>query len=264
MKKSNSWQTVHQWYDRSVGQKGQYYHEHVIIPNVLRLMKLNTTSSILDLGCGQGVLARYIPKHIPYWGIDTSIGLINSAKSRDRNPLHHYVLGDATTPLNQIPKTDFSNCVLILSLQNMQHGKGAIEQASKHLLYNGNCIIVLNHPCFRIPRQTGWGIDETNKLQYRKIFRYLSPLEIPITMHPGNSNSPSTWTYHNSLSTLCLWLSQYGFIIHSIEEWSSDKESVGRAGKMENRARSEIPLFMAIKATKLKVEKSKLKVEVKS
>jgi len=37
-------------------------------------------------------------------------------------------------------------------------------------------------------------------------------------------------------------------VIEKIEEWASDKDSVGKAAKMENRARAEIPLFMAIQA----------------
>jgi len=41
-------------------------------------------------------------------------------------------------------------------------------------------VIVLNHPCFRIPRQSGWGIDEKNKLQFRKVIKYMSPMEIPL------------------------------------------------------------------------------------
>jgi ubiquinone/menaquinone biosynthesis C-methylase UbiE len=248
-KHNTSWQQVHQWYDTSVGSKGNYFHEHVIIPKVITLLKLKSDSSILDLGCGQGILGRSVPKNIQYYGIDSSRSLIESAKLRDKNRIHYYMSGDVTEMLH-IEKGNFSHATLILSLQNMKNGKGAIEQASKHLLKNGNCIIVLNHPCFRIPRQTSWGIDEKNKLQYRKIFRYLSPIEIPITMHPGKEKSPVTWTYHHPLSTYSQWLFETGFEITKIEEWSSDKESVGRNGKMENRARSEIPLFLTIVAKK--------------
>jgi hypothetical protein len=45
-------------------------------------------------------------------------------------------------------------------------------------------------------------------------------------------------------------LKDAGFVIEEIEEWTSDKESEGRAGRMENRSRNEIPLFMAIGAIK--------------
>jgi hypothetical protein len=37
-----------------------------------------------------------------------------------------------------------------------------------------------------------------------------------------------------------------------MEEWTSDKVSVGKAAKGENRARAEFPLFMAIRAVKVR------------
>jgi hypothetical protein len=132
----------------------------------------------------------------------------------------------------------------------MENTNEAIKQVSTHLQIKGKFIIVLNHPCFRIPRQSGWGIEE-NKLQYRYINRYLSPLKIPITMHPGEKPSELTWSFHQPLSYYAKSLKNYGFVIDSIEEWISDKTSQGPAAKMENLARAEIPLFLAISAIRL-------------
>ena len=127
-----------------------------------------------------------------------------------------------------------------------------IEQTAKHLQLNGTFVIVLNHPAFRIPRQSSWGIDEQNKLQYRKINRYLSPLKIPITAHPGQKQSALTWSFHNPISYYISLLTHHGFVVDAFEEWASDKESQkGKTGKMENRSRAEIPLFLAIRARKL-------------
>ena len=70
-------------------------------------------------------------------------------------------------------------------------------------------------------------------------------------MHPGASSSPITWTYHFPISMYTTWLHDVGFVIEMIEEWTSDKTSIGKAGKMENRSRSEFPLFLAIRAKKI-------------
>jgi hypothetical protein len=37
-------------------------------------------------------------------------------------------------------------------------------------------------------------------------------------------------------------------VIDALEEWTSDKESEGKASRMENKARSEFPLFLALRA----------------
>lgn len=245
----SSWQGVSSWYSKSTEGKGHYYHEHVVIPNTLKLLNLNKNSKVLDLGCGSGVLGRSIPKEIKYTGIDLSDLLIKDARKQDRNMSHEYITIDATNSLSV--ENNYTHATLILSLQNMQNGLGAIKNASKHLIKGGILVIVLNHPVLRIPRQTSWEIDEKTKMQYRRIDRYLNPMQIPIKMNPSQFNSPTTWSYHYSISDYSKILDESGFVIELIEEWTSDKESKGKASKIENRARNEFPLFMAIKCRKV-------------
>lgn len=212
-------------------------------------MDLPEFGQVLDLGCGSGVLARELPKQIEYVGVDAAAALIEEARMVDDNPRHKYMVGDVTQPLSIEQK--FSHAAIILALQNMKAPLMAIENTSKHLSNDGTLVIVLNHPSFRIPRQSSWGIEEATKIQYRKVNKYMSPMEIPITAHPGQRQSPVTWSYHYPLSAYSEMLAKSGFVIEIIEEWTSDRESVGKAAKSENRAREEFPLFMAIKARKV-------------
>lgn len=247
-KRDTSWQKVAGWYKNIVRDDGHYYHQHVVIPSSLKLLNLAKDSSVLDVGCGQGVLTRYIPKDIEYYGIDNARLLIDAARVVDKNPHHQFFISDATKPFS-FEKKDFTYAILMLSLQNMEYPELVIKNISSYMRIGGKLLIVLNHPSFRIPRQSSWGIDEQNKLQFRRINRYLSPLKIPITAHPGRQQSALTWSFHHPLSDYSTYLYNAGFCIEKIEEWSSDKESVGKASKMENRSRAEIPLFMAILAT---------------
>ena len=139
---------------------------------------------------------------------------------------------------------------MILSLQNINNPVAVLANTSAVLAPKGKLIIVLNHPCFRIPRQTSWGIDSAKKLQYRRIDRYFSPLRIPIDVHPGKPSHKVVWDYHYSLSDYFQFLHQSGFTIELLEEWMSDKQSVGPTAKMENFARKEFPLFLTIVAIK--------------
>ncbi len=244
-----SWEKSSRWYNKLVGQQGHYFHEHVLIPKILPLLHLTETAKILDLGAGQGILARFLPKTIPYVGIDLSPSLIAQAKAQDHNTHHQYLVADATKPL-PVEQNSFTHVIFLLSLQNMEHAERAIQQASFALPSHGVLLIVLNHPCFRIPRQSGWGTSAENNLQYRYVNRYLSDLKIPIQMHPGQKKSQVTWSFHHALGTYVSYLYQNGFVIEQLEEWTSDKTSEGKQAKKENRARNEIPLFLAIKAVK--------------
>ncbi len=244
-----SWEKSSQWYNKLVGQQGHYFHEHVIIPKILTLLGLTESSKVLDIGSGQGVLARFLPKQVSYIGIDLSPTLIATAQRQDHNKHHQYLVADATKSL-PTPHQSFTHVIFLLSLQNIERADAAIQQASHALMAQGTLVVVLNHPCFRIPRQSGWGTNSENKLQYRYINRYLSDLQIPIQMHPGQDKSQLTWSFHHALSTYTSYLFHNGFLIEQLEEWTSDKHSEGKHAKKENRSRSEIPLFLALKAIK--------------
>jgi ubiquinone/menaquinone biosynthesis C-methylase UbiE len=246
---NTSWQPVHHWYDSAVGEQGHYYHQHVVIPGVLRLLNLDHSSHLVDLACGQGVLARHLPKQIQYLGLDSSSSLIKSAITQDKNPLHKYQIADITKPIPQVFPI-FTHATIILALQNIADPQSVFTNASRILKSSGKLVIVINHPAFRIPRQSSWETDPQNHLQYRRINRYLSPLKIPITTHPGTESSPLTWSFHIPISAYFSYLKQSGFLVETLEEWTSDKQSVGAAAKAENRARNEFPLFLAISAIK--------------
>jgi ubiquinone/menaquinone biosynthesis C-methylase UbiE len=249
--KDTSWNKVAPWYNKIVGKEGHYYHEHVVIPGVLRLLDLQEGETLLDLACGQGILSRKIRTVKKYLGLDLSKDLIKEAKSQNRLANYEFMVCDLSRVLKERTEK-FDKAAIILALQNIEQAEIVLQNAANYLKTGGRLVIVLNHPCFRIPRQSSWAVDEKNKQQQRVVNRYLSPLKIPIEMNPGaaeqNQTKNMTWSFHHSLQDYSRMLSQAGFMIEAIEEWASDKESVGKAAKMENRARAEFPLFMAISA----------------
>ena len=253
MNSKTDWEDASRWYDQIVGQEGHYYHRQVILPKLLPLLDFDAFDSpaLLDLACGQGILAKHIPQHIPYWGIDLAPSFIAEAKKKcPKN--QHFLLGDICQPL-PLDKQDFTHAVILLALQNVAHPEKALLNAAHHLQEGGVLCVVLNHPCFRIPRQSAWGMDTSKKLQYRRIDSYFTTQKIPIQMHPGKGKaSETTWSFHHSISDFSRFLADAGFAILLIEEWVSNKLSTGPAAKMENRARSEFPLFLTFLVQKIR------------
>lgn len=251
-RRKTSWQKVSKWYDKTVGEEGHYYHQNIILPKILPWLdtKNITAPAVLDLACGQGILSRHISDQFFYVGIDAAPALIKLAKQYNPSPKQEFYVGDITKPL-PIKKRDFSHAALILAVQNLENPFFAFKNAFDHLKSQGKFIIVMNHPCFRIPRQSSWKVDEENQIKYRRIDRYFSEMKIPIQTHPGlGEKSSVTWSFHHPLSAYSDWLAKAGFVIEKIEEWVSDKTSQGKAAKMENRAREEFPLFLSILAKK--------------
>jgi hypothetical protein len=98
---------------------------------------------------------------------------------------------------------------------------------------------------------SGWGVDDERKLMYRRVDRYLTPVSVPITMHPGKAESEVTWAFHRPLHEYARLARQSHLYIDALDEWTSDKQSVGKHADMENRAREEIPLFLAIRMKRI-------------
>lgn len=248
-----TWETSSSWYDKIVGAQGHYYHQQVILPKVLHLLEREKRPQphLLDLACGQGILSRRLPKGMKYFGVDGSASLIRSAKKYDPKSPHQFAVHDLSLPVD-LPFKEFSHASCILAVQNIADPSALFHTAFAHLRSGSPFIIVLNHPAFRIPRQSNWGVDESKKLQYRRVDRYMTELKIPIQTQPSRHEaSEQTWSFHHPISYFSGELKKAGFVIDEIEEWCSDKKSVGKTAVMENRSRQEFPLFMAIIAKKI-------------
>ncbi len=250
--KSNdtSWQKVSKWYNKIVGEDGHYFHQQIVIPNLQRILDIGPTDKLLDLACGQGILARSINENAQYVGLDLSTDLINSARNQDRNPKHKFYVNDISKEIDS--KDRFNKAAIVLAIQNIRYVDGVFKNVNNLLDKNGKLVIVMNHPAFRIPRHSFWEIDNVNKTQKRSSDTYMSRLEIPIMANPGlGDRSERTWSFHMPISEYTKLLKNNGFVIEDIEEWVSDKTSTGGAARMENRARKEFPMFMTIIARKI-------------
>lgn len=264
LKETTSWNEVGKWYDSIVGSGGHYYHTHVILPGVTRLLSLKDDSRLLDIACGQAVLARCIPKTVSYVGIDLAKELISQAKKyKTQHCDHQFLVGDATKPLPLPEQMLFSHAAIILALQNISSFEKVFYNVAKHLQPDAHFVLVLNHPAFRIPRQSSWGFDDHSKTQYRKLNGYMTPQKIPIIANPGAAQSErkqNTWSFHAPLSAYITGLANAGFVVDALEEWCSDKVSTGKAKAWENRARKEFPLFLAIRARYIKANTATTKL----
>lgn len=244
-----SWENSSNWYDLIVGKEGHYYHKRVIFPLLLGLMNEIPYKKVLDLACGQGVLSRVLPDNISYVGVDLAKSLIQAAKDYKKNKNHQFFVADVEKKL-PVSERDFDYVTMILALQNVEKRDKVIQNAFTFLKKGGKFFLVINHPSFRIPRQSNWIFDEQKKCQSRSVDSYMTEQKIPIKMHPSKKNSQITFSYHFPLSSLINALFKGGFVVEKIEEMCSDKKSTGKKAKMENRARKEFPLFLLIVAKK--------------
>lgn len=247
-KKSTSWNNVAGWYDAAV-EKNDSYQNTVILPNLLRLLGPLKNHTILDLACGQGFFSKALIKEgATTLGVDAAPELITIAKKTI--PEGEFF----TSSADHLPFIKDGSCdavLIVLALQNIRTVDGVFAEVKRVLKKNGRLLLVLNHPAFRIPKQSSWEWDEKSKTQYRRTDRYLSEMTTEIDMHPGQKKSATTVSFHRPLQYYFKLLGKHGLLVSKLEEWISPKTTPhGPRASAENTARKEFPLFLFIEGTK--------------
>ena len=246
-RKNTSWDPLAAWYDGWVGKGGSDHHRKLAIPAVMDLLAPQHGERVLDIGAGQGVLAPHVAAAgAAYTGVDASARLIGMARQ------HHgkhgeFIVGDARelAALPGMAPGGFDAAVFLLSLQDMDPLDDVIAAAAWSLAPGGRMVILMTHPCFRIPRQSGWGWDEDRKLQYRRIDSYLTPLPVPLKPYPGQQGGVSR-SFHRPLETYFNALTGHGLLVSAFREIPTYKKEKGPNAKAINRSFREIPLFLGL------------------
>jgi ubiquinone/menaquinone biosynthesis C-methylase UbiE len=245
------WGEVADWYDGLVGESGSEFHREIVIPGTLRLLAAKAGEAMIDVACGQGVLCRALQQvGTEVTGVDAAAELIQAAKERGPGSIHYHA-ADARD-LSFLPENRFDGAACVLAIQNIHPLPDLVKSVARVLKPGGRWVIVMMHPAFRGMKESGWGWDEGEKKQYRRVDRYLTPRKSPIVTHPGSKPDQYTWTFHRPIGAYVKALRQGGLLVDAMEEWASHKVSTsGPRAAAENIARKEIPMFLAVRGIKM-------------
>ena len=236
-----------EWYDRLVGDEGSEYHREVVHPGALRLLNVQPGEPVIDVACGQGALCRLLhEKGAEVTGVDAAAPLIDAARQRGPEAIRYHV-ADARE-LSFLLLGSFAAAACVLAIQNIQPIQPVFEGVARLLRPGGRIVVVMMHPAFRGPKETRWGWDEAEGVQFRRVDRYLLPRKSPIVTHPGKTPDVYTWTFHRPIGAYVKALRNAGMLVEALEEWPSHKQSEpGPRAAAENAARKEIPMFLALR-----------------
>lgn len=256
-----SWGDVADWYNKHLEKGDDTYHTKVLFPNLLRMLGDMKGKKILDMACGQGIFAEQLrDKGAFVTGVDIAKELITLAEEKSKTIKEkgtHKVIYHVTSAddLFMLKDESFDVVVCVLALQNIENLQKTISEAKRVLTSSGVFLFVLNHPSFRNPKQTYWGYNEKDEMQYRRVDEYMSESHVRIDMTPGSiENKKFTVSFHRPLQVYIKALVKSGMAVTRLEEWVSHRESErGPKKKAEDKARKEIPLFMCIEGKNISI-----------
>lgn len=255
-KHDTSWNEVAGWYDTLLEDRGSDHYERVILPGVLGLLGVRSGDRVLDLACGQGILARRLAAiGAKVTGVDAAPKLIDAARAR--SPEIEYHVGDARA-LGSLRLSGFDAAACVMALSNIDPLDVALRGMASSLRPGGVFAAVIVHPAFRAPGESHWGWDDKSKRQFRRVDAYLTPFRKDVRMHPGKAAHGKsggeivTPTFHRPIGDYVRALADAGLLVTDLREWISEREATsGPRAPEENRARREIPLFLGIRAVRV-------------
>lgn len=246
---SRSWDPVADWYTGWVGADGSDHHRRLAIPALLDLLRPAPGEHVLDIGCGPGVLApRIASAGARYTGVDASRRLVRFAR-RHHGADGRFLVGDATrlAQSGEVEAGGHDAAAFLLSIQDIDPLEDALASAAWALRPGGRVVLLMTHPCFRVPRQSGWGWDEQRRLRFRRVDSYLDRLSVPMKAHAGGA----TRSYHRPLAAYVNGLAACGLLVECVREVPGHPPATaGPRARAERRAVEQIPLFLGLRAIK--------------
>ena len=250
---ATAWEKPAEWYDQHQGEAGDDFYQRLILPTVLRRLDATAGQRVLDLGCGQGVLGRTLARaEVRSLGVDASPSLVQAARLRAGGH-EAYVVGDVRDLPRFVSDRSFDHAAAVMALQDVDRIDSALAGAAQLVKPGGRLVVVLSHPCLRIPKSSSWGWDETAGVQYRRLDSYLSPFQVPIAIHPGDpTDRTRTTSFHRPLAAYLNALGTAGWAVIASDELCSHRRGTrGKRSAAEDFAATEFPLFLALTAVRL-------------
>ena len=221
---TNEWDIVAADYSRLIGESGDVWRQVLINPAIIKaLQPLPPGSRILDLGCGEGYLARILAPHgWSYTGIDNSRTLLNTAGVK-KSP-GEFVQADITKPIEY--QHQFETVIVNMVLMDVDNAGAVYQNAWRMLKHKGLLVVTIPHPAFRRPGA------KLAKTLFSKIFR-LDPF-IRINSYTKSffqkgrlpDVSKPTIVFHRPLSLYIQIALDQGFKLLDIEELAPVKNDL--------------------------------------
>lgn len=213
-----SWWTRHaERFFADFTEEGEPHRIVLLNQTLLDMLQPMSGKRILDIGCGEGYLARMLAsKGAIVTGIEQNTAALDLAHRRTGKVPVSFVRGNCEC----LPFASkcFDKVVSVLVLDCVSDIRSALTEAQRVLRPYGQFALVLPHPCFVAPYH-GWQRDTNGLKAHWNVDRYFSEGMMRTSM-PGCDED--LLSVHRTLTTYWNEIAQAGFSANNLYEPQPD------------------------------------------
>ena len=238
MVSSDHWERTAEWWQREFTDGADPEYEEQILP--LAAAHLDGARRVLDVGCGEGQLARLASTlGAASVGIDPTWAQLTTAVRRDGGPAYAAAAADRLP----FPPGSFDAVLACLVFEHIPDADAAIAEVARVLEPCGRFVFLLNHPLLQAPG-SGWIDDHILMEQYWRIGPYLVE---DTTMEEVDKGVVLPFV-HRPLSRYVNAMAREGLLVTHMDEPAPPPGFLARAEEYEFAA--TIPRLLLMRAQK--------------